>query len=107
MIRRLVDASYAVGRDKPFSEDQALFWLGELRSPPFLSELVARVPELAATCARPAVVAALSDSDIDRELAAEQAVEMAADREYWAPLRRELETLRHAARTRRDSEGSP
>ena len=75
--------------EEAFSEDQALFWLRELRSPPFLSERVARVPELAATCGRPAIVAALSDSDIDRELAAEQAVEMAADREYWAPLRRE------------------
>ena len=72
MLRRLVDASYASARDADTSEEQIDFWLAELRSPEFLREAIARFPEHAA--------------------------EMAADRVYWEPLRRELEALRYAAR---------
>jgi len=47
---------------------------------------------------RNAVIAARSGGDVNAALAQEQANEMAIDAEYWLPLRRELETLRHAAR---------
>lgn len=36
--------------------------------------------------------------DVDGALASEQTLEMAADRAYWEPLRRELESLRYAVR---------
>ena len=100
MLRRLVDASYAAARDDAATFDQVAFWIAELRSPAFLTELVARYPEAAARSTRPAVHAALNDDDVDAALAAEQAQVMAEDRTYWAPLRRELEALRHEARIR-------
>ena len=105
MIRRLVDASYVAGRDDHLSEERALFWLAELRSPEFLMELVARVPDLAEASTRRAVQAAVQGEDVNVLLAAEQASEMAADREYWLPLRHELESLRHAVRLRRNESG--
>ncbi len=98
MLRRLVDASYASAREAEPTPAQVEFWLRELRSPEFLIEAVARFPDTAARVDRRAVVAARNDGDVMEALAAEQADEMAADREYWAPLRRELEALRHAAR---------
>ena len=98
MLRRLVDASYAAPSDDNPSAEQVEFWLAELRSPEFLREAVSRFPGIAKHVTRPAVAAALNDGDIPAALAAEQSHEMAADREYWLPLRRELEALRHAAR---------
>ncbi len=98
MLRRLVDASYSSDRDYDVNDAQALFWLSELRSVEFLREAVERFPAHAARSTRPAVIALLSGGDVDEALAAEQALEMAADRAYWQPLRRELEQLRHAAR---------
>ena len=101
MLRRLVDASYASARDDAVTDAQVSFWLAELRSPAFLAELVARYPEAAAGSPRPAVRAALNSDEMDEPLAAEQAQIMAEDRSYWAPLRRELEALRHEARITR------
>ncbi|MEO8622884.1 MAG: hypothetical protein ABI625_17560 [bacterium] len=98
MIRRLVDASYASARDGEVSQEQVQFWLSELRTPEFLREVVSRFPQLALASARPVVVATAQGGDIGGALAAEQASEMAADRIYWAPLRQELEALRHEAR---------
>lgn len=98
MIRRLVDASYAAPRDAPPSTDEIAFWLSELRSPEFIEDAVSRYSGVAAQSQRGAVHAAIHGADIAAALAAEQATEMARDREYWAPLRRELERLRHAAR---------
>ena len=102
MLRRLVDASYDSARDADATAAQATlqatFWLSELRSPEFLREAVQRFPLDAARSARPAVVAAMTGGDVAGALALEQSAEMAADRAYWEPLRRELESLRHAAR---------
>jgi hypothetical protein len=97
MIRRLVEADYFAHRDDMTSA-RVSFWLAELRSPSLLVELVALHPSEAALVSRPAVTAA-SRSDVaavERELALEQAAEVAADREYWAPLKRELESLRRS-----------
>jgi hypothetical protein len=98
MIRRLVDASYDSARDGNVLPEQVDFWLSELRTPEFLTEVVTRFPERAAFSPRPAVAAVLSGGDVAGALAVEQAREMAIDRVYWEPLRRELEALRHAAR---------
>ena len=98
MLRRLVDASYAAARDTAVLDEQIDFWLAELRSPEFLAEAVVEYPARAVQSPRPAVIAARGDGDIAAALASEQATEMATDRAYWAPLRRELEALRHAAR---------
>ena len=98
MLRRLVDASYDSARDAEATSAQATFWLSELRSPEFLREAVERFPLDAARSERPAVVAVMTGGDVANALALEQSAEMAADRAYWEPLRRELESLRHAAR---------
>jgi hypothetical protein len=37
-------------------------------------------------------------SGLEESLAAEEKAERAADKAYWAPLRRELETMRHGGR---------
>ena len=98
MLRRLVDASYAAARDDEISDAQADFWLAELRSPAFIAELVARVPDAAARSTRPAVQACIRGGDVAAALATEQTTIMAEDAAYWQPLRQELEALRHAAR---------
>ena len=98
MLRRLVDASYDSARDGDASAEQVTFWLAELRSPEFLREAISRFPLDAVRSTRPAVVASMAGGDVGDALASEQSTEMAADRAYWEPLRRELESLRHAAR---------
>lgn len=98
MLRRLVDASYDSGRDAEALASQSTFWLSELRSPEFLREAIERFPDAARKSPRPAVGVALTGGDVAAALATEQAREMADDRAYWEPLRRELESLRRAAR---------
>jgi hypothetical protein len=98
MIRRLVDASYAVADPTAVSPAQVDFWLRELRSPEFLREAIARFPEAANASTRPAVVAILTGTDVEQALDEERLQEVQRDRAYWAPLRRELEVLRHASR---------
>jgi hypothetical protein len=98
IIRRLVDASYAVERERAEGAEQIEFWLDELRSPEFLREAVARYPQAAAHSTRAAVIAVRTGGDVSDALAREQAEEMQADRLYWQPLRRELELLRHTRR---------
>ena len=68
------------------------------RGPGLREEVAARWPAAAEGSPRPAVVAARVHGDTDAALAREQAEEMAADREYWAPLRREFESARHEVR---------
>jgi hypothetical protein len=98
MIRRLVEVSYDEGYASPTPE-QIEFWLRELRTPELLMECVRRFPADATTLAgaRPAVAAAIAgDLDVVRDaLAVEEAHERESDRLYWAPLKSELEALRH------------
>ena len=98
MLRRLIDASYDTSRGFEATTAQIEFWLAELRSPEFLHDAVARFPHAAARSTRDAVRMALGSGDVGSALAAEQALEMAQDRVYWEPLRRELEALRHQSR---------
>jgi len=70
MLRRSVDVHYLAHREQPTPE-RVDFWLTELRTPVLLIE------------------AALED---------EERREREADRRYWAPLREELERLRHEGR---------
>ena len=101
MLHALLDASYDSARDGDASVEQVTFWLAELRSPEFLREAISRFPLDAVRSTRPAVVAAMAGRDVSDALASEQSTEMAADRAYWEPLRRELALLRHAARRAR------
>lgn len=98
MIRRLLERSYLTGENEAAPE-QRRFWLMELRTPELLLQLAQAASAEAAEAAktRAAVAAALRDDPaaVEAALLAEEARERQADREYWAPLKRELETLRH------------
>jgi len=98
MIRRLVEASYVQSLQSPTSE-QILFWLEELRTPELLADCVERFPTESRNVGdfRPAVQAAIAGKpdEVVEALDTEEAVERNLDRAYWAPLKAELEQLRH------------
>lgn len=99
MIRRLLEANYFAFRTDP-TTPRIDFWLRELRSPELLIECARTFPDAAGAVSRDrvAVAAALHDAldTVEHELRSEEDRERAADRAYWAPLRKELEQLRHA-----------
>ncbi len=98
MIRRLVEANYVQFSSEPTGE-RIHFWLSELRTPALLKECAARFPAAVQECVeiRPFLkgLAELTDDEIIGALGREEVRERAADRNYWAPLRKELEHLRH------------
>ena len=101
MLVRLIEANYEQFFHQPTPERIA-FWLGELRTPELLVESASRFPDAARAMAdrRPTVQAAVEGRTdaVHRLLTEEEATERALDRTYWAPLRAELEALRHARR---------
>ena len=112
MIRRLVEAHYFQYRDhspgspaspplarRGGSAAQVRFWLRELRTPELLIEVAQAKP---ASCLRllglrPLLAHAASGdaAALERALRAEEDAERDRDRQYWLPLRRELQDLRH------------
>jgi hypothetical protein len=99
MIQRLLEESY-------FSHQGAgppalvAFWLRELRTPELLILLTANFPEntRALSSRRPVLDAAIQ-GDIDsltQALDHEEKEERSKDRQYWEPLKRELEQFRLA-----------
>jgi len=97
MIRRLVEQSY-FGHSTSATDELVRFWLRELRNPELLVEVASSHPELARAEAvsRRAVQAVLlgRPADVSDALEAEEQDEHRNDREYWAPLKRELENFR-------------
>jgi len=95
MIRRLMEADYAGGAGDP-SVARVRLWLAEGRTPGMLVELARRYPEERAAMAemRPLLREPLTVERIEILLNEEEQAERAADREYWAPLRQELEQMR-------------
>lgn len=97
MIRRLIESNYVQNRENP-TREQILFWLAESRTPEILFDLAGLYPEDLSELspARPLLAAAESrDRDtLQAELEAEEKRERQLDREYWGPLRAELEQLR-------------
>jgi len=98
MLRRLVEAHYFQNQAGP-NPAQIRFWLDELRTPQLLIEVAQRhtliCRRLMAT--RPLLAHALlgDTQQLDRTLALEESAERERDREYWLPLRADLEKLRH------------
>ena len=99
MLRRLIEVNYFENRESP-TREQIRFWFLELRTPDLLIELASeqgRIPaqlrrqrpllELATTSTKSLLVDALIE---------EEQREREADRQYWVPLKKELERLRHA-----------
>jgi hypothetical protein len=99
MLRRLVEAHYFANRAEA-SDARVRFWLQELRSPELLVEAACRFGANSAELLglRPLLALARPESleRLAEALRAEEDAERALDRAYWAPLRAELEALRHA-----------
>jgi len=104
MIRRLVEAHYFLNRGQP-SEGQMRFWLLESRTPEVLIEVARQHPSLAASLARErSLLTAALEADLSllpSLLLEEEMAERSRDREYWKPLRREIERLRRKRTARR------
>jgi hypothetical protein len=98
MIARLMERSYFTRNDRA---PQALieFWFRELRTPELLMELATTYPATARQLesVRPAITAAV-EHDIEkvaRAIDGEEREERRKDRQYWRPLKLELERLRN------------
>lgn len=97
MIRRLLEVHYLEFRDAPTPE-RIEFWLHELRTPSLLREVAAAHPTaLQNSMPQRDVLQAVARDDevIEMALRDEEDRERRRDREYWQPLKAELETLRH------------
>ena len=102
VIELLVDIHYRENAVAP-RPDWIAFWLTECRSPELLVELVCRfaAEAQALTSRRPVLAVTMGAADRDTlaaALDAEVRAEMAIDRAYWEPLKRELESMRRAER---------
>ena len=94
VIRRLVETSYYSAERSDV--DRVSFWLRELRTPELLMEVARRFPDVAGGVSRRAVESALRGDleAVEADLEQERQQERAADRNYWAPLLKELEQMR-------------
>lgn len=104
MIRRLVEADYAHFQLQA-GEEQIRFWLRECRTPSILMELATfrsrQVKEMEPMRPLLALACDKNEAGLERALRAEESEERQADKDYWQPLRRELETLRRAKANRK------
>ncbi|HPM80551.1 MAG TPA: hypothetical protein PLF81_07610 [Candidatus Anammoximicrobium sp.] len=101
MLRRLIEADIVQHRATA-PQTQIRFWLEECRSPGLLMDLAKRHEQAAAELAavRPLLRCAIrgDENALSEALTAEEQEQRAADRAYWAPLKAELEQLRHSRR---------
>ena len=90
-------------------EAHVAFWLREARDADTIIELASAFPHAtqAASVGRPLLHAAVGRDrgTLELELAVEQIRGKQADRDYWAPLRSELEQMRYDQRRLGQSEG--
>jgi len=102
MIRRLVEVNYFANRVTP-TKNQIRFWFLELRTPQLLIELARqnRIPPKLLR-QRPLLKELKSEDEslLAKLLIEEEEQVRNADRRYWMPLKKELETLRHARLSR-------
>ena len=101
MIARLVEANYFAHRDEP-SDEQIEFWLRELRTPALLIAVAQAYPErcreLVSVRSLLALAGAGDQDALETALEREEQQERERDRQYWEPLRAELQRLRHLKR---------
>jgi len=98
MLKRLVYNDIII-RKYNAPKGHILWWLEECRDPDLLIELVNKYPKLSEECLtrRPLLKSVISSKTekLAAELQDEELWERQKDKKYWAPLRKELETLRH------------
>jgi len=99
MIRRLVEADFIRNRTNP-TEEKLRFWILESRTPDHLFEIARTSMDVVEreVARRPLLVHAVArDREaLEKALLEEQERERALDREYWRPLREELEAMRRS-----------
>jgi len=93
----LVEAHYFENQAAPNS-DQIDFWFRELRTPSLLMDATRAWPDVAkqASQLRPLVSLAITNDEtaLIAALDEEERSERLKDKEYWLPLKRELEQMR-------------
>jgi hypothetical protein len=98
MLRRLLEADY-YAEHKTASVERVRFWLRELRTPELLIELAGQHPGLCVELARNRPTLAFATTGdataLQAGLDTEEKCERELDRQYWQPLKAELERLRH------------
>lgn len=99
MIRRLLEADFFKHRKQP-KPQYLRFWFLELRTPELLIDFASAHSKVCHTLLkrRPLLKFAISSNEpaLREALSKEQEAEREADCRYWAPLKAELEQLRHA-----------
>jgi len=99
MVRRLIEVNYFANREVS-SREQIRFWFLELRTPDLLIELAQTQGRIPAQLRRKRplleLAAMVSKSLLADALLEEEQREREADRQYWVPLKKELERLRHS-----------
>ena len=98
MLKRLVENDIILNKDDP-SNEHVRWWFLESRSPDSLVRLAKKYPEIIKECvAQRPLLSATINVDIQKlnsQLYEEELIERQKDTEYWAPLKKELEMLRH------------
>ena len=98
MLKRLVENDIVLNKAHP-SDDQVRWWLLESRNPDSLIMLAGKYLKIAKECLgnRPLLSSAINSNTqkLNLKLHEEEIRERQKDIEYWAPLRKELEALRH------------
>ncbi|HEX5874599.1 MAG TPA: hypothetical protein VFY60_08110 [Pyrinomonadaceae bacterium] len=97
MVRRLVEVNYFENRGNP-TEARIKFWFLELRTPKLLIELATHTripPQLLRQRPLLKTLKLEDESLLAKLLIEEEEKEREADRDYWRPLKKELEALRH------------
>ncbi len=98
MIKRLIENDIALNKDKP-SQIKVKWWLSESRTPEHLSRLVESYPDIVRKMVsqRPLLDYVIKGDlpGLTKALYEEEQLERQKDIEYWKPLRKELEMLRH------------
>ena len=106
MLKRLVETDYLQNKNKA-GKDKIRWWLLESRTSEHLFELVKKYSSLADECLkiRPLLSAAMEGDSVQLELGLheEEANERSKDKEYWVPLKKELESLRHQVLSHKES----
>lgn len=98
MLKRLVNNDIILNKHN-FLNDRLRWWFQECRDTGLLIELAVKYPKIVKKCItnRPLLTLAIS-ADIQKfnvQIHDEEMLERQKDIEYWAPLKRELEILRH------------
>ena len=98
MVRRLLEADYFQHRNQKPDTERVQFWLREIRTPELLISVCVEYPESATRGLnqRPLIRMAINGEvdALEEALRLEELKERRKDRAYWAPLKKELETMR-------------